>query len=106
MIRMDRFGLLELLVMASKKGASVKIICPITDQNSELVKSISEKAPELKIRSSEGLPYGIFIADNSKYFSAELKDPHAKRFIDAIGFGLYSNSRAGIDSLKSFFELL
>jgi hypothetical protein len=66
---MDRLGVLDLLVVASKRGVSVKIICPITDKNSEIVKRTSEKAPKLKIHSSEGLPYGILIADNSKYFS-------------------------------------
>lgn len=73
LIRMDRLGIIDTLVVASKGGVSVKIICPITEQNSNLVKRTSEKAPELKIHSSEGLPYDMFIADGSKYFSAELK---------------------------------
>ncbi|HYT02688.1 MAG TPA: hypothetical protein VEL70_07230 [Candidatus Acidoferrum sp.] len=71
-----------------------------------MTKGISEKAPELKVHSGEGSPYGLFIADNSKYFNAELKEPDAQNFIEAIGFGLYSNSRASVDSFKSFFELL
>lgn len=106
LIRMDNLGIIDTLVVASKGGASVKIICPITEQNANLVKRTSEKAPELKIHSSEGLPYGMFIADNSKYFSAELKQSDARKFQEAIGFSLYSNSRPGIDSFKSFFESL
>jgi hypothetical protein len=106
LLRMDRLGVLDTLVVASKGGVSVKIICPITEQNSNLVKRTSEKAPELKIHSCQGLPYGIFIADNSKYFSAELKQSDARQFQEAIGFSLYSNSKPGIDSFKSFFELL
>ncbi|MDP9287464.1 MAG: hypothetical protein M3P08_04620 [Thermoproteota archaeon] len=107
LMRMDKLRVLDSLIMASTRGASVKIICPTTDHNSEITKRISEEAPELNIRSWRvGLPYGLFIADNSKYFNAELRDPDAQNFSEAIGFGLYSNSRAGVDSFKSFFELL
>ena len=61
---------------------------------------------QLEIHNGGGLPYWFFIADNWKYFSAELKEGEAQTVSEAIGFGLYSNSRAGIDSFKSFFELI
>ncbi|HYT40970.1 MAG TPA: HAMP domain-containing sensor histidine kinase, partial [Methylomirabilota bacterium] len=37
---------------------------------------------------------------------AELKDPEAEKFSEAIGFTVYSNSKVGVDSLRSVFELL
>jgi signal transduction histidine kinase len=33
-------------------------------------------------------------------------EPQAETFSEAIGFGLYSNSRRSVESFKSFFELL
>ena len=36
----------------------------------------------------------------------ELKEPKAEEFSEAIGFVIYSNSKASVESSKSFFELL
>jgi len=43
MVRADRLGVVDYLIKASKKGASIKIICPITEENSEIIIQISEK---------------------------------------------------------------
>ena len=48
----------------------------------------------------------VFLDFLALYNSAELKQSDARQFQEAIGFSLYSNSRPGIDSFKSFFELL
>jgi two-component system, OmpR family, sensor histidine kinase VicK len=36
----------------------------------------------------------------------ELKEPKAEEFSEAIGFVIFSNNKASVDSSKSFFELL
>jgi signal transduction histidine kinase len=48
----------------------------------------------------------MLIADNTKFFRAEMKDPHAEEFIEAIGFPIYSNSKPSVESFRSIFELL
>ena len=48
----------------------------------------------------------MFIVDNEKFLRAELKEPKAEIFSEAIGFTIYSNSRRSVDSFKSVFELL
>ena len=48
----------------------------------------------------------MFIVDNEKFFRAELIEPQAETFSEAIGFAVYSNSRRSVESFKSFFELL
>jgi hypothetical protein len=36
----------------------------------------------------------------------ELKGPRAEEFSEAIGFVIFSNNKASVESSKSFFELL
>jgi len=50
--------------------------------------------------------YGIFIVDGERFFRAELRDPDAIVFSDAIGFTIYSNSRRSAESFRSVFELI
>jgi hypothetical protein len=106
LIRVDKAGVLDSLIAASTRGASVRIICPITERNLGIVKRIAEKAPLLEVHNAGGLPYGFFIADNEKYFSGAWHSLEAENISEAIGFGLYSNSRSSIDSFRSFFELI
>jgi signal transduction histidine kinase len=49
---------------------------------------------------------GVLIADGSRFLQAEVKDPIAEQFSEAIGFAIYSNSKHNVNSFKSFFELL
>ena len=44
--------------------------------------------------------------DNTKFFRAELKDPHADEFIESIGISIYSNNKPSVESFRSIFELL
>lgn len=68
-IRFQRLGLLDPLLEASeKRGATVKIICPLTDQNSEIAERIQNS--KIKLRNGGRSPYGMFIADNMRYFHA------------------------------------
>jgi hypothetical protein len=92
------------LEAAEKRGVTVKIICQLTNQNSEIAERIQNS--KIKLRNGGRSPYGMFIADNMRYFHAEVKDPEADQFTEAIGFVLYSNSRASVASFREIFELL
>ncbi|HYY49994.1 MAG TPA: hypothetical protein VE643_03915, partial [Nitrososphaeraceae archaeon] len=107
MSRADRLGVLDSLINASKnKGALVKIISPITEENSQIVEQICEKAPNIKILNGGSSHSGLFIVDGKRFIRFELKEPTAEEFSDAIGFVEHSNSKVGVYSAKSFFELL
>ena len=106
-IRADRLGVLDYLVNASNdKGASVRIISPITDENSRIIEQTCKKAPTIEILNGGSSHSGLIVVDNAKLLRFELKDPRAEEFSDAIGFVSYSNSKVGVYSSKSFFELL
>ena len=106
MVRVDRLGFIGYIIEASQKGATVKIICPLSDENLEILKKIAEQAPAVTILNGDNCLYGVYIIDSKKFLRAELKDPKAEKFSEAIGFTVYSNSKVGVDSLRSVFELL
>ena len=109
MVRAYRLGVLDSLVEAStKKGALIRIVCPLSEENSEIVKSISERAPDIRILNYDNVSShsGLLIVDRAKLMRFELKEPKAEEFSEAIGFIIYSNSKASVESSKSFFELL
>jgi two-component system, OmpR family, sensor histidine kinase VicK len=106
MVRADRVGVVDYLIRASKKGSSIKIICPITDENSEIIKQISEKAPNIRILNGGDSHSGLFIVNNAKFIRFEIKELQADDFTDAVGFIVYSNTKVSVYSSRSFFELL
>ncbi len=103
LVRLDRLGFINYVIRASQRGITVKIICPLSDENSETVKRISEQAPNVAILAGDNCLYGMYIIDSEQFLRAELKEPKAERFSDAIGFTVYSNSRVGVESLRSVF---
>jgi two-component system, OmpR family, sensor histidine kinase VicK len=109
MLRAHRLGVLDYLIEASsKKGALVRIICPLADENSEIVKTISKRGPDIRILNYDNASShsGLFVADRAKLMRFELKEPKAEEFSEAIGFLIFSNNKASVESSKSFFELL
>lgn len=107
LVRVHKIGLIDLLIRASqRKDVKIKIICPLSDINSDIVRTIIERAPEIKIIPGKNTSSGIFIVDNLKMLGVEVKDPEANDFSKAIGFALYSNSKASVSSFKMFFDLL
>ncbi|MGB6671566.1 MAG: HAMP domain-containing sensor histidine kinase [Candidatus Nitrosopolaris sp.] len=106
MVRAERLGVVDYLVRASKKGASIKIICPITEENSEIITQISEKAPGIRILNGGDSHSGLFIVNNAKFIRFEIKELQAEDFTDAVGFIVYSNTKVSVYSSRSFFELL
>ena len=107
MLRMEKMGVIECLINASTKiSASIKIICPMSSKNSDIIQCISNRAPDIEILNGANSSSGMFIVDGIKFLRAELKDPDAQEFSQAIGFSIYSNSRKSVESFKSIFELL
>jgi two-component system, OmpR family, sensor histidine kinase VicK len=106
MLRLDRMGLIDYTIKASQNGATVKIICPMSEANAKVVKRISERAPQIQVLNGNISPYGMYIVDNERFLRAELRQPESKKFSEAIGLVVYSNRRITVDSFKSIFELL
>jgi signal transduction histidine kinase len=107
MVRVDRLGVIDYLIKASQENnAIIKIICFLSKENSDIIKKISNNAPNIRILNGNISSTGILIADNTKFFRAELKEPYAEEFIEAIGFPIYSNSKHSVESFRSIFELL
>ena len=106
MLRLDRMGLIDHTIKASQNGATVKIICPLSNENDHIVKRISERAPQIQVLNGNNSPYGMYIVDNERFLRAELRQPGAEKFSDAIGLVVFSNRRITVDSFKSIFELL
>jgi hypothetical protein len=107
MVRVERLGVIDYMIKASQEnGAAVKIICPLSEENSKITKRISEQAAHIRILNGNNSQAGMFIADSTRFLRDELKEPKADEFSKAIGFTVYSNSRRSVDSFKSVFELL
>lgn len=106
MIRVDRLGAIDHIINASQRGATVKIICPLSEENSKIVRKIDEQASAVKVLNGNNSPYGMYIIDGEKFLRAEVKEPDAETFSGAIGFSVYSNSKLSVDSFRSVFELL
>jgi signal transduction histidine kinase len=107
MTRAERLGVLDYLIKASsERQAVIKIICPLNESNSQTVKQISQKAPDIKILNGGSSQSGLFIADEKEFLRFDLKDPKAADFSQAIGFVVHSNSKSSISSSKSMFELI
>jgi hypothetical protein len=107
MVRLNRLGVIDYTIKASQeKGAEVKIICPLSEVNSEVVKKISNNARNIEILNGNNSPYGLYIVDGKKFFRAELRVPNAETLSESVGYSFYSNSKLSADSFKSIFELL
>jgi signal transduction histidine kinase len=109
MIRANKIGIIDYLIDAStKKGAIIRIVCPLAEENSEIVKTISKRAPDIRILNCDNASShsGLLIVDRAKFMRFELKEPKAEEFSEAIGLVIFSNNKASVESSKSFFELL
>ena len=104
LIRADNLGIIDDLIEASQKGATVKIICPMSEQNVNTVEKISRS--QVQLLDGDTSNYGMYIVDGEKFFRAELKEPMADKFSEAAGLVIYSNRKTTVDSFKSVFELL
>jgi signal transduction histidine kinase len=106
LVRVERLGLIDYVVKASQSGATVKIICPLSGVNAEIIRRISERAPEIQILNGNNSQYGMYIGDGERFIRAELRNPNAEKFSESVGLMVYSNRKTSVDSFKSIFELL
>ena len=60
----------------------------------------------IRIVNGNNSSFGIIIVDNNRFLKAELREPEAEQFSEAIGLSFYSNSNPSVESYKLFFELL
>ncbi len=109
MVMMDRSGVIDYLIMVSQNSgttSTIKIVCPISEANLDIVKRISQKAPAIRILNGYNSPYGMYIVDNEKALRAELREPDTEKISEAIGFSVYSNRKSTVDFFKFVYELL
>jgi two-component system sensor histidine kinase VicK len=108
LVRIDKLGVVDYLIKASQKDdtTAIRVVCPLSNENSEITSKIAENAPHIKIQNGNNYKYGIYIVDNEKAFRAELKVPSADTFSEAIGFAVYSNRPSTVSFFRSVFELL
>lgn len=104
LVRSENLGIIDKLIETTQKGATVKIICPMSEQNVNTVEKISRSQVQLLDGNTSN--YGMYIVDGEKFFRAELKEPMADKFSEAAGLVIYSNRKTTVDSFKSVFELL
>jgi two-component system, OmpR family, sensor histidine kinase VicK len=107
MVRINKLGVIDYLVKASKEnGASIKIICPLSAANSFIVKWVTDNAPDIKILNGNNSQHGIYIVDGVKFLRIELVRPEAESVTEAVGFAFYSNNERSADLFRWMFELL
>jgi signal transduction histidine kinase len=107
MLRLDRLKVFDYVIKASQENAAeVKIVCPLSKVNFDIVKRISDDAPNIKVLNGNNIQYGMLIIDSHKFFRADLRDPTADEPSEAIGFAIYSNNRVSVNSFKTVFDLL
>jgi signal transduction histidine kinase len=106
LIRIDRLGVIDSLLNASRKGAVIKIICPLSNENQRIQKKIFNASPNVKLIDGSNSQHGLYIIDNTKFLRVELVRPEAESFLEAIGFAIYSNNKRSADLYRWMFELL
>ena len=105
LVRMKKLGVLDALQKASLEGVDVRLICPVTDANSEILERLRVESQIKFVKGNES-ESGIIIIDSSRFISAELINPTSDTFSEAIGIVLYSNSKRSTNMLRSFFNSL
>jgi two-component system sensor histidine kinase VicK len=106
LVRIDKLGIIDSLIKVSQNGAEVKIICPLSNENSQTQKKIADNAPDINILHSTNSRHGMYIVDRIKFLRVELVKPEAENFLDAIGFAVYSNNERSTELFRWMFELL
>jgi two-component system, OmpR family, sensor histidine kinase VicK len=104
MVRLHKLGILKQLAVSSRKS-KIRIICPIDTENEGIVQFLRMHSNISVLNGPEG-SIGLLIIDNTKFFISEVHEETGKEFSKTLGYGLYSNSIAVIQSIRLFFDLL
>ena len=109
MVKVDKLGVIDCLIKASQTGATVKIICPLSEKNLQFVRKISIQAPSIQILNGSTSPAaGVFIVDGMKFSRTELGEFDGNGTIRPLQnrFTIYSNSKPTVELFRSIFGLL
>jgi signal transduction histidine kinase len=108
LVRIDNLGLVDHMIkMSLEIDTAIKIISPLSQENSEIVNRIQEKAPSIRILNSDNSSaFGMCIIDGEKLLRVEITQSDVEDFSKAIDFAIYSNRKLTVNSFKSIFELL
>jgi two-component system sensor histidine kinase VicK len=111
MRRVDRLGVIDCLINASQIGAIIKIICPLSERNSQILRKMSNEAPSIQILNGSSSPAGgVLIVDGMKFSRTELGESSNNdtniQSTQAARFTVYSNSRPTVELFRSIFGLL
>jgi two-component system, OmpR family, sensor histidine kinase VicK len=111
MRRVDRLGVIDCLINASRAGAIIKIICPLSERNSQIQRKMSDEAPSIQILNGGTSPAaGVLIVDGMRFSKTELgessnNDTNIQSW-QAARFTVYSNNRPTVELFRSIFGLL
>ncbi|MGH9976702.1 MAG: sensor histidine kinase, partial [Nitrososphaeraceae archaeon] len=107
LLNLEKIGVIDHVInRTSSVHAKIRIVCPNTGGESDILKRIQDMAPEVEIVNGNNSTSLMFIVDNSKFLRAELVKMNSENFVDSVGFTVYSNTRQSVDSFKTFFDLL
>jgi two-component system sensor histidine kinase VicK len=106
LVRIDRLGVIDSLLNASRNGVIIKIICPLSNENKRIQEKIFDAPPNVKLIDGSNSQHGLYIIDGIKFLRVELVKPEAESFLEAIGFAIYSNNKRSADLYRWMFELL
>jgi len=109
MVKVDKLGVIDFLIKASQTGATVKIICPLSEKNLQFVRKISIQAPSIQILNGSTSPAaGVFIVDGMKFSRTELGEFDGNGTIRPLQnrFTIYSNSKPTVELFRTIFGLL
>jgi two-component system, OmpR family, sensor histidine kinase VicK len=75
LVRIDKLGLVDHIIKISQQAnTTIKIISPLSKENSEIVSRMRQRAPSIRILNSDNYsPFGICIVDGQKLLRAEIK---------------------------------
>ena len=107
-VRIDNLGIIDYIIKASiEKRASIKIICPLSEENMKILSRINKEAPSIRILNSEiNSLFGMCIVDGEKLLRTEIRESNTDDFSKTIDFAIYSNRKLTVNSFRSVFELL
>ncbi len=108
LVRIDNLGLVDHMIKMSRESdATIKIISPLSQENSEIVTRICKRAPSIRILNSDNnSAFGMCIIDGEKLLRVEIRQSGTNDSSGAFDFAIYSNRKLTVDSFKSIFELL
>ncbi|MGB7662297.1 MAG: HAMP domain-containing sensor histidine kinase [Nitrososphaeraceae archaeon] len=107
LLNLEKIGAIDHIINAATTNhAKIRLLYPNAEGESDVIKRIQAKAPEIEIVNGNNSTSLMIIVDNSKFLRAELANIKSENFADSVGFTVYSNTRQSVNSFKNFFDLL